>query len=293
MDIGTALQALGPLDGLDPRLRAAFLPGEDFELMKHARPGDWLAEQYEPGQTFRDFKNEKWNRPDAVRRKISLLPIESVPGWEVWPPLNSLKTFTRTYFSMEAEVLPTLSLRGIPVANRVNRQSGKIQLLTGDILKMLARRLPADSFCLLGISMDDLYPDPSWNFAFGEASLKGRIGVYSFARYDPAFYGDGISISREMPKLLLKRCCKVLAHETGHMFGLKHCIYFRCVMNGSNSMSESDKRPINLCPICLRKLHHSIGFEIMGRYRALADYFEDEEFDTEAQWVRTRLKSID
>jgi archaemetzincin len=77
------------------------------------------------------------------------------------------------------------------------------------------------------------------------------------------------------------------------MFGLKHCIYFRCVMNGSNSMSESDKRPINLCPICLRKLHHSIGFEIMGRYRALADYFEDEEFDTEAQWVRTRLKSID
>ncbi len=290
----TALQALGPLDGpdgTDPKLRAAFLPGQDFKLMKSPRPGDWLAEHFEPGQTFGDFKKEGWNRPDAVRRKISLLPIESVPGWEVWPDLRALKAFTRTYFAMEAEVLPTLSLQGIPVTSRTNRQSGKIQVLTGDLLEMLARRLPPDAFCLLGISMDDLYPDPYWNFVFGEASLKGRIGVYSFARYDPAFYGEGIS--PDMPKILLKRCCKVLAHETGHMFGIKHCIYFRCVMNGSNSLSESDRRPFHLCPICMRKLHHSIGFEVRERYRALADFFEDEEFEAEAQWIRTRLKNIE
>lgn len=291
MDIETALQALGRLDGLDPKLRAAFLPGQDFELMKNPRLGDWLAEHFEPGQTFRDFKNEKWNRPDAVRRKISLLPIESVPGWEVWPSLNALMAFTRTYFAMETEVMPALSLRGIAVTSRVNRQSGKIQLLTGDLLNMLARRLPDDSFCLLGISMDDLYPDPFWNFVFGEASLKGRIGVYSFARYDPEFYGQGTS--RDTPRILLKRCFKVLAHETGHMFGIKHCIYFRCVMNGSNSLDESDRRPLNLCPICLRKLHHSIGFQIRERYRALADFFEDEKFDAEAEWIRTRLKNID
>lgn len=259
--------------------------------MKNPRTGDWLAEHLEPGQTFREFKNEGWNRPDQVRRKISLLPIESIPGWEVWPPLKSLQAFTRAYFSLETEILPILSLQGIPVTTRINEQSGRIQLLTRDILAMLARRLPPDAFCLLGISMDDLYPDPFWNFVFGEASLKGRIGVYSFARCDPAFYGKGIS--PDMPRLLLQRCCKVLAHETGHMFGIRHCKYFRCIMNGSNSLSEGDRRPLNLCPICLRKLHHSIGFEIRGRYRALADFFEDEEFESEAQWIRTRLKNID
>jgi len=35
--------------------------------------------------------------------------------------------------------------------------------------------------------MEDLYPDPSWNFVFGQTSLPGYVGVYSFARYD-SFY---------------------------------------------------------------------------------------------------------
>jgi hypothetical protein len=28
--------------------------------------------------------------------------------------------------------------------------------------------------------------------------------------------------------------CKVLAHETAHLFGLAQCIFFNCVTNGSN-----------------------------------------------------------
>ena len=30
--------------------------------------------------------------------------------------------------------------------------------------------------------MTDLYLDDRWNFVFGQASLRGRIGVFSFAR---------------------------------------------------------------------------------------------------------------
>jgi bacterioferritin len=37
----------------------------------------------------------------------------------------------------------------------------------------------------------------------------------------------------------LRRSCKVLAHEIGHMFGLSHCVFFHCLMNGSNSLAES------------------------------------------------------
>jgi len=32
-----------------------------------------------------------------------------------------------------------------------------------------------------------------------------------------------------------------------------HCIYFECNMNGSNHRAESDRRPLALCPVCLRK----------------------------------------
>ena len=34
-------------------------------------------------------------------------------------------------------------------------------------------------------------------------------------------------------EILLRRSMKVMVHELGHMFGLDHCAYFHCLMNGS------------------------------------------------------------
>ena len=51
---------------------------------------------------------------------------------------------------------------------------------------------------------------------------------------------------------------QVMTHEIGHMFGIKHCVYHNCAMNGSNHLAESDRRAASLCPICLRKLQ--VGF---------------------------------
>jgi archaemetzincin len=89
--------------------------------------------------------------------------------------------------------------------------------------------------------------------------------------------------------LILRRSCKVLAHETCHMFGILHCIYFKCLMNGSNHLEESDRRPLHLCPVDLRKLHYSIGFDINQRYRNLLEFDKAVHFDDEAQWLSKRL----
>ena len=53
------------------------------------------------------------------------------------------------------------------------------------------------------------------------------------------------------------------------MAGIAHCIYFRCLMNGSSSLAESDRRPLHLCPIDLRKLQWLIGFDFAERYGRL------------------------
>ena len=139
--------------------------------------------------------------------------------------------------------------------------------------------------------MQDLYPEPSWNFVFGMASLRERVGVFSFARYDPAFYGRQAGAAAAAT--MLRRSCKVLAHETGHMFGLRHCIHFQCGMNGSNHLAESDSRPIHLCPICLRKLQHAVGFDHVARYRALEAFYQRVGLKPEAAWVRRRLAFIE
>jgi len=53
-----------------------------------------------------------------------------------------------------------------------------------------------------------------------------------------------------------------MVHEIGHMFGIEHCIYFDCCMNGANHIAESDAQPIHLCPVYVHKLEYVIGFDI-------------------------------
>uniref|UniRef100_A0A2I3HAI8 Archaelysin family metallopeptidase 2 n=1 Tax=Nomascus leucogenys TaxID=61853 RepID=A0A2I3HAI8_NOMLE len=68
-----------------------------------------------------------------------------------------------------------------------NKRSIYIQSI-GDILKFLKKKKPEDAFCVVGITMIDLYPRDSWNFVFGQASLTDGVGIFSFARYGSDFY---------------------------------------------------------------------------------------------------------
>lgn len=61
-------------------------------------------------------------------------------------------------------------------------------------------------------------------------------------------------------------------HEITHMFGVKHCIYYECTMNGHNGEFESDRHPdATLCPSCLIKLQMNIKFDVKERYQKLAE----------------------
>jgi archaemetzincin len=283
------LAAIGITAGLPEPLRRAFKPRDDFQPLPEPGPTDWLTKHPEAGQTFDQFVRSRPNRPDKRRSKIYLQPLGSFDEGE-GASLDRLRRFTAAFFMMEVVVLPPSDLARQHIASRRNPHTGQIQLLTSDILNLLATRVPEDAFALLGITMSDLYPDPSWNFVFGQASPRDRVGVYSFARYDPRFYGEAVSTRSRM--LMLRRSCKVLAHETGHMFGIEHCVWYRCLMNGSNHLAESDARPLHLCPVDLRKLHWSIGFDVVERYRCLLNFYRQEGFGDEAQWLDKRLRFI-
>jgi len=281
------LRAIGSTEGLGQSLRKALDPERDFEPIPMPKDGDWLAVNPEKGQTFDAFVKSKPNRPDKSRNKIYLLPLGQFAKGQA-PPVDKLSEYAAAFFCMKVEVLPGMALKDSDITTRINQHTKKRQVLTGDVLRILKRKLPRDAFCLLAITMEDLYPDPTWNFVFGQASLRGRVGVYSFFRYDPASYGE--KRADDYQKIVLRRSCKVLAHETAHMFGLTHCIYFRCVLNGSNHLAESDSRPMHLCPVCLHKLHHCIGFDTVTRYRSLHKFYAQEAFDHEAQWITARLE---
>ena len=283
------LEAIGATNGLPAVLQRALALDDSFQPVPVPSPSDWLAVHREPGQTFDDFRRSQPNRPDTRRRIIYLQPLGDFRAQQS-PSLEMLRQYAADFFQMEVKALAPISISASGVTSRTNSMTGRRQVLTGGVLHWLQGRLPGDAFCLLGITMEDLYPEPSWNFVFGQASLNERVGVYSFARYDPAFYGE--PRGKDYPALLLRRSMKVLTHETGHMFGLTHCVYFNCVMNGSNHLQESDRRPLHLCPVCLRKLQFSVGFDVVKRYEALAQFDRQAGLEDEAAWVDRRLEKI-
>jgi archaemetzincin len=284
------IDALGPIQHL-PKAVQQLLDLDGFEPLEKPLSGDWLANHVESGQTCREFLRSHPNFPDAHRRTIYLQPLEEFSA--AGPSLLKLQSFAEAFFSMRVKLLSPVPYRRLQgMTSRVNPESGKRQFLTSDLLKFLKLRLPADAYCLLGITLRDLYPDPAWNFVFGEASFNERVGVYSFARYDPHFYGLEVTDPAEHSRLILRRRCLVLAHETCHMFGLAHCIYFRCAMNGVNSLPEADSRPLRLCPVDLRKLYESVRFDPSARYAHLREFFHEADLSGEAAWIDRQLARV-
>ena len=180
------LKAIGSMAGLPETLRLALDPGTDFEPIPPPKPGDWLAAHPEPGQTFEEFVCSRPNRPDQTRNKIYLFPLGEF-SLEGSPPVEILNEYTEVFFGMRTEVFSPKTGGDPRFTTRINPFTRERQILSTDVLSYLKSLLPGHAFCLLAITRQDLYPDPAWNFVFGQASLRDRVGVFSFARYDPAF----------------------------------------------------------------------------------------------------------
>ena len=279
-------KALGSFENAPVVLQRLLTPDSDFAPIRTPGFGDWLSAHAEHGQTFSGYCTVGFNRPNATRNVIYLLPLGDFPA-DTSPPLEDLRAYAEAYFQLSVKILTAIPIDESKFTPRTNEYTQKRQLLSMGILNFLKTQLPSDAYCLLGVTMDDLYPAPAWNYVFGQASLSSRVGIYSFARYDPAFFG------KERPadyrQLILQRSCKVLAHETAHMFGLPHCIYFECLMNGSNNLEETDAGPQHLCPICLRKLQFNVQFDAVTRYEELAKFYHAHEWDDDTRWTDRQL----
>lgn len=151
-------RAIGPTLNLSPALRRAFAAAGGFEPIPAPGPHDWLANHHEPGQTFETFLRSRSNRPDAARRSIYLQPLdEFAPGSS--PSLEALKVFAKAFFAMEVQIVPIVRVEGASIQTRTHPATGQRQLLTPDILMLLAKKLPRDAYCVVGITVHDLYPD--------------------------------------------------------------------------------------------------------------------------------------
>jgi archaemetzincin len=139
----------------------------------------------------------------------------------------------------------------------------------------------------IAFTASDLWPGEGWNFVFGQATLRDRVGVWSIQRN-----GD----PDESPaafQLALLRTLKIAMHEAGHMFSIAHCTAYRCLMAGTNSLEESDRAPLWLCPECMAKIAWATHADPVLRYLRLAQFCDAQGFRNEATFFRRSARVIE
>jgi len=285
-----------------------------------------LEDEWEP-QTVDDFtRMERW-KVSTARRKIFVLPLSfrahSDSGMH--PSLEQFVEFIETYFALPVSVLEEAtikldkrgkaSLNGFPLGSSLS-ELGERRFDVLHILDYLFDNVPKSAYCVLAITDEDIFEDEEDpNTIMGRGS-GDRVGVVSLYRFTPALSRpssvdhtknrnplqtplssieeDGEEDIVLESSLFLSRwlldTCKTLAHETMHMFGLDHCTHFICVMNANVSPLNDGQDPIHLCPICLRKLHLSIGFDPSKRFSELLQFYKKQGWMDEVQFVQDRVE---
>lgn len=247
------------------------------------KPGEWLYSHPEEGQTFKQYLQSNPVLPTEKRHTIYIQPLGSFSKTQ-YRMVELAGEFMELYFGLPIKLQETLPLSVIADSAK-RKRFGTIQLLSTHILnEVLAPKLPQDAAVYIAFTASDLWPGEGWNFVFGQASLRERVGVWSIHRY-----GDP-DRSAEDFRTFLSRTLKTATHETGHMFSMQHCIAWSCNLNGSNSLEESDQKPLWLCPECLAKICWAQKLDPTPRYQKLADFCKKQGFQTEQTFF---LKSIE
>jgi archaemetzincin len=209
-------------------------------------PGDWLANHPESGQTFDQYVRSSPNKPTSERGTIYVQPLGKFDAKRARTVAAAVDYMT-AFFGVQVKQLAPQRIES-PLSPNDFRMAGypkHRQIRAAYILeRILKPKLPADAAALVAFTNEDLFPEDEVNFVFGQSSLDDRVGVWSLYRLD-----DDAD-----QKVFLQRTLKIAVHETAHMFGFRHCTKYECVMSGTNSLAETDRRPIDACPECMAKI---------------------------------------
>ncbi|XP_023612721.1 archaemetzincin-2 isoform X3 [Myotis lucifugus] len=183
-------------DAAERRLmNEAFRPASDLfgPITLHSQ-SDWITSHPEPPQDFEEFFNDPSRKtPSREKHRIYIQCIGSLGNTRIISEeyVKWLKGYCEAFFyGLTVKLLEPVPVSATRCAFRVNDSTENLQIHAGHILHFLKKKKPEDAFCIVGVTMIDLYPRDSWNFVFGQASLTDGVGIFSFARYGGDFYSS-------------------------------------------------------------------------------------------------------
>jgi len=259
--------------------------GKLHTKLEQPQPGEWLSHHKEKGQAFGNYIKSKRVCPNDSLNKIAILPLGNFSELEI-QLLKQVAHYVSTFFMMDVKLLTAISDKVVPLESRRINYNLE-QLHTKFILdSILSPNIPDSAICFISITNKDLYPRDDWNFVFGQAYLRKRTGVSSFRRY----FENKLDSTNY--RTCLQRTIKTTTHELSHMFSIKHCRIYKCLLNGSNHMQEADSKPLWLCPECLAKLQNCLKFDLFERYDHLIEFFNKYQMSAEVKYYQKSKQLI-
>ncbi|MDW9382225.1 archaemetzincin [Chryseobacterium sp. JV558] len=258
----------------------------DIKLSSSPKPGSWRYNHDEKFQTFEDFQKFKKIKPELGKNIIYLQPIGKFDELQK-REITLTKEYLKIYFQLETKILPALPNTIFPEKIKRISKEGQEQILASYVLdSILIKRKPKDAVVLMGITEKDLFPRPEWNYIFGLASYEEGVGVTSMYRFANGYLTDS-NFNESFLRLI-----KISSHEIEHMFGISHCLNANCVMNGTNSLTETDYHLARACSLCQMKLNASIPHDNKKRLLELKSFFGKQHLNSELNWADRDLNEL-
>jgi archaemetzincin len=245
--------------------------------------GSWLAQFRERGQNLAQYKAVDPNR-GAEDSYLVLAPMEGLQNPEVLELVEPVRQFLGIYFQTPIESGDPLPL---PDYALHPEKGARGQYDAQILLESLKGSCPDGAVGCLAVTDRDLFV-PGLQYVFGLGHFHSRVGVVSMYRlwedkFDPLTGKDLAAIGQDP----LRRALKVAVHEMAHEFSVAHCAHYRdCVMGGTNSLVESDRGSLMLCPLDHEKLRWNLHFDARARYIELSAWADAYGLHPEAAYWR-------
>lgn len=272
----------GDIKKIEPYFKPMGIPG----------PSDWLRSNKEPGETFDQYIDSKPTLPTKERGIIYIQPIGNFTSQQS-QIIKTTSEYIEAFYG-----LPVKTLAAKPPPGKLSATDERMidypkhrQIRTGYILdKMLTPALPKDAAALIAFTNEDLYPGGTMYFVFGQASLENRVGVWSLYRLRPKSVPPAVAGGIE---IFLERTMKIAVHEVGHMFSMRHCTKYECVMSGTNHLGETDRRPIDACPECMAKIAWMTKISPKERYERMIKFAAKYKLTAAERDLTAKSRAVD